>query len=216
MTLQHVATPIRKKRETEASTENDERPLKIRPPRLEDGDAEAMWRLARESGVLEENAEYTYHMFSHFFRDACVIAEIDDNGPLDGKPVGFIAGLRTPDEPKKVFVWQIAVDHVARGRGVAASMLHELIQRLAPEVEYLEATVTPSNEASERTFRKVARELGVGCETSVLFPGHRFGGPSHEDEVLFRVGPFNWTSTEQTETEQTDSEQSQVTAGSRS
>jgi len=171
-----------------------------------------MWRLARESGVLEENAEYTYHMFSHFFREACVIAE------LDGQPVGFIAGLRTPDDPSRVFVWQIAVDQVARGKGVAAAMLHGLIERLAPDVEYLEATVTPSNEASERTFRKVARELDVDCETRVLFPGHRFGGPSHEDEVLFSIGPFDTDSIRSRQQPETDTTVSATTstAGIRS
>lgn len=181
MTLMHVGSS----HPDDPVSEPDDSPLKIRPPRLEYGDGEAMWRLARESGVLEENAEYTYHMFSHFFGEACVIAE------LEGRAVGFIAGFRPPDHPDTAFVWQIAVDNECRGRGVAAAMLHGLLERLSPDVEYLEATVAPSNEASQRTFRKVARELDTVCNETVLFPAERFAGPSHEDEVLFRIGPVS-------------------------
>lgn len=181
MTLMQTAPS----RSDSAANDSDDGPVKIRPPRLEHGDGEAMWRLARESGVLEENAEYTYHMFSHFFGEACVVAEID------GRAAGFIAGFRPPDRRDSVFVWQIAVDQQFRGRGIAAAMLHGLVERLSPEVQFLEATVAPSNEASRRTFRKVARDLDALCNETVLFPGDRFGGPCHEDEVLFRIGPID-------------------------
>lgn len=183
MTLTHVGSSFSDGPTRENGAAGDDSPLRIRPPRLEYGDGEAMWRLARESGVLEENAEYTYHMFSHFFQEACVVAEVD------GRVAGFIAGFRPPDRPDAVFVWQIAVSTEHRGQGIAAAMLHGLFQRLSPDVQFLEATVTPSNEASQRTFRKVARDLEALCNETVLFPGERFGGPSHEDEVLFRIGP---------------------------
>lgn len=159
--------------------------ITIRRSRLEYGDGGAMWRLARESGVLEDNAEYTYHMFSHYFGETCTIAD------LDGRAVGFIAGFRPPYRQDSVFVWQIAVDERVRGRGLAATMLHGLIQRLSPRIHYLEASVTPSNEASARTFRSIARDLETNVTEEVLFPGNRFHGPSHEDEVLFRIGPID-------------------------
>ena len=159
--------------------------IKIRRSRLEYGDGGTMWRLARESGVLEENAEYTYHMFSHFFGETSTVAD------LNGEAVGFVAGFRPPYREDSLFVWQIAVDERARGRGLAAAMLHGLIQRLSPRIHYLEATVTPSNEASTRTFRKIARDLDTSVTEEVLFPGTRFHGPSHEDEVLFRIGPID-------------------------
>lgn len=158
--------------------------IKIRRPRLEYGDGGAMWKLARESGVLEENAEYTYHMFTHYFGEASVVVEID------GQVVGFIAGFRPPDHPDTAFVWQIAVDEVARGQGLARLMIHGVVQRLAPEVRYVEATVSPSNEPSQRTFRRVAHDLDAPWSEEILFPGDRFHGPSHEDEVLFRIGPI--------------------------
>ncbi|MCK9494530.1 MAG: diaminobutyrate acetyltransferase [Dehalococcoidia bacterium] len=157
----------------------------VRRPRLEYGDGGAMWRLAIESGVLEENAEYTYHMFSHYFGETSTVAEVD------GRAVGFVAGFRPPYRQDSLFVWQIAVDESVRGRGLAAAMLHGLIRRLSPRIHYLEATVTPSNEPSTRTFRGIARDLDTGVSEEILFPGDRFHGPSHEDEVLFRIGPID-------------------------
>jgi len=164
---------------------SDSETIKIRRSRLEYGDGTAMWRLARESGVLEDNAEYTYHMFSHFFGETSTVAD------LDGVAVGFVAGFRPPYRQDSLFVWQIAVAEPARGRGLAAAMLHGLIQRLSPRIHYLEATVTPDNEPSMRTFRKIARDLGTSVTEEVLFPGNRFHGPSHEDEMMFRVGPID-------------------------
>jgi L-2,4-diaminobutyric acid acetyltransferase len=168
-----------------ATSDTESEPtITIRRPRLERGDGSAMWQLARDSGVLEENAEYTYHMFSHYFCDASVVAEVD------GEVAGFIAGFLPPDHPDALFVWQIAVAPSARGMGLASAMIHGELQRLAPDVRYVEATVSPSNEPSQRTFRGVARDLGALCTEEILFPGDRFHGPSHEDEVLFRIGPI--------------------------
>ncbi len=170
---------------SEGSGPSDAETIKIRRSRLEYGDGSAMWRVARESGVLEENAEYTYHMFSHFFGETSTVAD------LDGVAVGFVAGFRPPYRQDSLFVWQIAVAEEARGRGLAAAMLHGLIQRLSPRIHYLEATVTPDNEPSMRTFRKIARDLETSITEEVLFPGNRFHGPSHEDEVMFRIGPID-------------------------
>ncbi len=179
MTLSRTPSPS-----SEGSSPDSEAVIKIRRPRLEYGDGGAMWKLARESGVLEENAEYTYHMFTHYFGEASIVAEID------GQAVGFIAGFRPPDHVDTAFVWQIAVDEVARGQGLARLMIHGILQRLSTEVRYLEATVSPSNEPSQRTFRGVARDLDAPYSEEILFPGDRFHGPSHEDEVLFRIGPI--------------------------
>ena len=180
MTLSRAASS-----RSSGDTPGDGHTIKIRRSRLEYGDGGAMWRVARESGVLEENAEYTYHMFSHFFGETSTVAD------LDGKAVGFVAGFRPPYREDSLFVWQIAVAEEARGRGLAAAMLHGLIQRLSPRIHYLEATVTPDNDASMRTFRKIARDLDTSVTEEVLFPGNRFHGPSHEDEMLFRIGPID-------------------------
>ena len=177
--------------------------ITIRRPQLEYGDGGAMWRVARESGVLEENAEYTYHMFTHYFSEASIVAE------KDGEVVGFIAGFRPPDHPDTAFVWQIAVAPAARGEGLARLMIHGVLRGLAPGVRYLEATVSPSNEPSQRTFHGIARDLDAPCSEEILFPGDRFHGPSHEDEVLFRIGPIEAGRIEAFARQQTQQQQDQ-------
>lgn len=141
--------------------------------------------MARDSGNLDLNSPYTYLMLCRYFADTCVVAE------EDGEPLGFILGYRMPERPESVFVWQVTTSPAARGRGLATSMMAELLQRHARQGgSFLEATVTPSNTASQRLFRGVARKLGVPCEESLEFPADLFPGDDHEEEVLFRIGPF--------------------------
>lgn len=78
-----------------------------------------------------------------------------------------------------------------RGRGLAKSMLRELLRRDAlGECRYLETTVSPSNEPSRRLFYGLARELEAPIAESVLFSECDFGGEAHEQETLIRIGPI--------------------------
>ncbi|MDA1010546.1 MAG: GNAT family N-acetyltransferase [Chloroflexi bacterium] len=163
MTLSRTASP--------SPGSDPQSDVHIRQPRLEFGDGGAMWRLARESGVLEENAEYTYHMFTHYFGEASVVAE------RDGEAVGFIAGFRPPDHPDTAFVWQIAVDQSARGQGLARMMIHGLLQRLAPDVRYLEATVSPrtrhrSAPSGASRVTLTSRGARKSCSRAIASMGH--------------------------------------------
>ncbi len=125
-------------------------------------------------------------MMAHFFADTSVLAE--DNG----EPAGFIVGFRMPPRPESVFVWQVATSPDFRGRGLATSMMAELLQRhVEAGGSYLEATVTPSNTASQRLFRGVAEKLGVACNETLEFARDHFPGGEHEEEHLFRIGPFD-------------------------
>ncbi|GAB4321530.1 MAG: diaminobutyrate acetyltransferase [Dehalococcoidia bacterium] len=143
--------------------------------------------MARDSGGLDLNSPYAYLLLSHFFSDTCAVARSHD------ELVGFIAGFRPPIRPESLFVWQIAVAPTARERGVGRRMLAWLLHRLSDDgVTYLEATVTPSNEASHRMFKGLARQLDVPCSESCLFAANQFpDGAGHEDEVLLRIGPFD-------------------------
>lgn len=78
-----------------------------------------------------------------------------------------------------------------RGQGLGISMLMALIERTAAHgVRWLETTISPGNGASEALFAKAFRQLGVTASTEVLFSrAHHFNG-QHDDEVLYRAGPF--------------------------
>jgi L-2,4-diaminobutyric acid acetyltransferase len=108
-----------------------------------------------------------------------------------GELLGAVIGFRPPDAPDTLFVWQIMVAERGRNRGLGRRMLLWLARHnAAPGVRYLAATVTPSNQASQRMFRGFARAVGAACEESLLFPAALFPGGGHEEERLFRIGPF--------------------------
>ena len=63
-------------------------------------------------------------------------------------------------------------------------------------VRYLEASVTPSNEASSRMFRGFARAFDAPCNETNLFRADQFPkGEAHEEERLLRIGPFDEAAT---------------------
>ena len=148
-------------------------------------DGAAIWRLVQEAGTLEANTAYCYVLMCTHFDETCLLAEDDD-----GRPCGFVVAYCPPRQVDTVFVWQVGVLSAARGAGLGRRLLRELVERnSARGVRYLEASVTPDNEASRALFRGLARELGTECAVgpfmgSDLFPGE------HEPEELFRIGPI--------------------------
>jgi L-2,4-diaminobutyric acid acetyltransferase len=66
-------------------------------------------------------------------------------------------------------------------------MLDALFDRV-PEVDHLEATVTPDNAASVALFSRFAGRRDAPVRRSELF-GAELLGDGHEPEILFRIGP---------------------------
>lgn len=153
-------------------------------PRLDDG--AALWRLARDSGALDLNSSYSYLLWCRDYAGTSIVARDDA-----GDPVGFITGYTRPEAPRTLLVWQVAVDHAQRGRGLAAAMLDALVARTVEErgVETIETTITPDNAASQRLFTSFARRHGAGLTREVLFDAGAFPEGGHAPEVLYRIGP---------------------------
>lgn len=143
-------------------------------------DASALWSLAKANG-LDENSPYAYLLWAEYFRDSLIVA-----ADADDAPVGFVTAFLRPDEPTTVFVWQIGVDDSHRRRGIAGRLLDELFERTGATV--LEATVTPSNSASETLFRRFGDRHGLPVTVEPLF-GEELFPPGHEAERRFRIGP---------------------------
>lgn len=163
-----------------------DRVVRFRSPRVEDG--AGLWRLARDSDRLDLNSAYYYLLFCTRFAATSVVAEDERGGDL----LGFVTGLRWPDDPATVFVWQVGVDAAARGAGLASRMLDALVRAEAcRDVTHLESTVTPSNEASLALFRSFARRADAPCKESAFLRAEDFPpGADHEPEVLLRIGPL--------------------------
>jgi L-2,4-diaminobutyric acid acetyltransferase len=155
----------------------------VRPPTIKD--AAAVWRLVRDSGVLDLNSPYSYLILCQHFVDTCLVAEIA------GEIVGFVTAYRPPVASNVIFVWQIGVARSMRGRGIGLAILEELVKKEATNgVSFLEATVTPSNAPSQALFRALAQRLRTQCVETPCFPTHLFPDETHEAEDLYRIGPF--------------------------
>lgn len=154
--------------------------IALRTARPEDGPA--LHALVAAAGTLEQNTRYCYVLMADHFRSTTVVAE------RRGEIVGFVMAHRPPTHPDAVFVWQVGVHPRARGLGVGRSMLRYLAERAA--ARFVEATVTPSNEASRRLFESLARELRVPCAWSDGYSARVLGG-EHEREDRVRIGPLS-------------------------
>lgn len=156
----------------------------LRKPQATDG--YALNQLVKRCPPLDTNSVYCNLLQCTDFSDTSIAAE-----NTEGELVGFISGYRPPSRPDTLFIWQVAVDSSMRGQGLAISMLMGLIQRTAKEgVCWLETTISPGNGASEALFAKAFRTLGVEAQTSVLFDSATHFDGQHDDEVLYRAGPF--------------------------
>lgn len=160
--------------------------LQIDRPRVADG--AALWRIARDSEVLDLNSSYSYLLWCRDF--ASTSAVVRDG---HGVPVGFITGYVRPDSPDTLLVWQVAVDGTYRGRGLAATLVDGLASRVVRErgVTTLETTISPDNTASQRLFTSFAERRGARLEREVLFDTAVFPDGPHEPEVLYRIGPLS-------------------------
>jgi L-2,4-diaminobutyric acid acetyltransferase len=159
--------------------------LLLDTPVLADG-AE-MWRIARDSEILDLNSSYSYLLWCRDFARTSVVARDED-----GRPAGFVTGYVRPDNPTTLVVWQVAVDRPHRARGLAARMLDDLAMRgVAEGVRSLETTITPGNEASQRLFTSFGERHGSLVEREELFGEALFPQEQgHEPEMLYRIGPL--------------------------
>lgn len=158
--------------------------IRYRKPDKEDGGK--VWELIRSAGTLDLNSAYCYIMLCDYFRDTCIVAE------QDGKLAGFVSAFRPPGREDTLFVWQIAVASEYRGRGIGKALLQELLAGCGkPSVRYVEATISPSNQASRSLFASIAKRYGSVCNVEEGYPAELFpGGASHEEECIYRIGPL--------------------------
>ncbi|MEU6662716.1 diaminobutyrate acetyltransferase [Streptomyces sp. NPDC046821] len=159
--------------------------LRLDRPAVADG--AAIWRIARDSKVLDLNSSYSYLLWCRDFAATSVVAR-----DAAGSVAGFITGYLRPDDPRTLVVWQVAVDDAFRGRGLAGALLDGLWAKVAAArgTTALETTVSPDNNPSQRLFASFARRHGAQVAHTVLFDAGLFPDDGHEPEVLHRIGPL--------------------------
>jgi L-2,4-diaminobutyric acid acetyltransferase len=155
----------------------------FREPTAADGQAVA--QLVASCPPLDRNSLYCNLLQTTDFARTCIIAE------REGEVVGWISGYRLPDEPKTMFVWQVAVHESARGLGLGVAMLRALFER--PGVvgaERLVTTITRSNVASRRMFARFAEDQGAPLCAEPWFDRHQHFGGCQESEERISIGPL--------------------------
>lgn len=156
--------------------------LKIRKPNANDG--VAIHQLIENCPPLDLNSTYLYLLQSTHFAETCVVAEVK------GQVAAFLSGYIKPSSPNTFFLWQVAVGDVLRGKGMAKQLIDEVLKReVCSQVEFLETTITPDNQASWGLFRSFAKERAAQLVDEVFFTSQQLGG-EHEQEVLVKIGPF--------------------------
>ena len=171
--------------------------VSFRAPSMRDG--AAIHALVKESG-LDINSAYAYLAVMDHFRYTSLVAfdTRDDTGD-DGELLGMLLGYRVPARPDTLFVWQVAVAERARGKGLASHIITTLVQRNSG-INYVEATVTPSNVPSVALFSGLGKHLNPARRAEIVcdvvedhIPADSFpldNGRPHEREDLLRVGPM--------------------------
>ncbi|XPV70151.1 MAG: diaminobutyrate acetyltransferase [Halarcobacter sp.] len=154
----------------------------IRNPKKDDG--KKIYKLVENSKVLDLNSEYLYLLQSTHFENTCSVAQSGD------EIIGFVSGYRLPQKPNTLFIWQVAVDERYRGNNLAKRLLMNIIKRKENlDLQFINTTVSPSNNSSIRVFEKLTEELKTKIINKSFFEKEDFNN-SHEEEVLYEIGPF--------------------------
>ncbi|GAA3921700.1 diaminobutyrate acetyltransferase [Litoribacillus peritrichatus] len=143
-------------------------------------------RLISRCPPLDANSMYCNLLQTHHFSKTSVAAL------YQSQLVGFVSGYVIPERPDTLFIWQVAVDDQARGKGLARKMIAEILQRPGcHHVNYLETSITASNVGSWSLFQSLANKLEAELDKSVLFDRDRHLDDLHDTEYLVRIGPFD-------------------------
>ncbi len=156
--------------------------IRLRPPTLRDG--MAVHRLIAESPPLDTNSAYCNFLQCSHFAATSIVAE------FEGGLVGSVSAYRLSERPDTLFVWQVAIAERARGAGLAKNMLKAILEREScRDVNFIETTISPDNEASWALFRRLAKELSSSIASEVWLDRDLHFENEHETEVLVTIGP---------------------------
>ena len=152
----------------------------------EQQDGAALHDLIAASPPLDLNSRYAYLLHCLHHSQTSVVAEVD------GILVGAITAYIPPQQQDTLFVWQVAVAEQQRGQGLGKTLLEYLLQNcIKPQqLRWMETTISPSNEASQRLFTGFSLAHNAGCTVTTQFSAADFGVSGHEEEQLYRIGPW--------------------------
>ncbi len=158
-------------------------PFIIRQPTPDDGIA--VHNLIHKSAFLDNNSLYCYLLLCTHFSTTSAVAMLGD------KVAGVVTTYIPPQQPDTLFVWQVAVDAAAQGRGLANSLLNDVLTRdNTRHLSFVETTVTGNNTASRAMFMSLARRFNTSVSESVMFDREQHFLSLHDSEHKLRIGPL--------------------------
>lgn len=157
-----------------------QQPIILRQPTRSDG--HALHQLIAACPPLDLNSAYAYLLLCEHYAPTCVLAQ------SGSQLAGAITGYRHPQRPDTLFVWQVAVAADFRRQALAARMLQHVFAR--DGYRYLETTISPDNAASHNLFQQFAQRHQVACNIKPFFAAADFGAGNHQEEPLYRLGPW--------------------------
>lgn len=160
----------------------------LRNPNHRDG--AALHDLVAACPPLDLNSAYAYLLVCRHHGATSVVAEsvANDATATDSGLAAAITAYVPPAQPDTLFVWQVAVAERHRGQGLGHQMLQYCIDQT--QVRWLETSISPSNQASRQLFTRFAAGQNVDVSTSSFFSASDFGEGQHEEEILYRIGPW--------------------------
>lgn len=150
-----------------------------------DTDGAAIHNLIRSSAFLDNNSLYCYLLICSHFADTSVVARLED------EVAAVVTAYVPPQQPDTLFIWQVAVAKIAQRRGLARTMINEILGREAlANIRWIETTVTHDNKASRALFASLARDLGCELRESPMFDRKKHFRNLHDSEYQLKIGPF--------------------------
>ena len=160
--------------------------LTITAPDATDG--VAVHDLVQRCPPLDSNSLYCNLLQCTHFAATSALARFED------AVVGFVSGYRPPAYDDTYFVWQVAVDGAARGRGLAKGMIFDVLARaVCRNVSYLHTSVTATNAASRKMFEGLAENLDAPVIETVMFDAENHFQSRNDTELLLKIGPFDYS-----------------------
>lgn len=119
--------------------------LVVRP--VQKTDNALLRHLAKQCPTLDLHTPYTYWVNTYYFNKSSFILEDD------GKPIGYIMALNTPDA---VFVWQIGIIKEYRGKGLSYKLVSAVMEYAKNINKPIEVTIASTNIGSFNAFKSAA------------------------------------------------------------